>query len=268
MMEHLDEACEAIAAKVGTPEVAMVLGSGLGGYADALDDAVVVPYGAVPHMPQAKVAGHEGNLVVGTRHGKRVAILQGRPHLYEGHDPHAVVFGVRLLATLGAKTLFITNAAGAISSDLAPGDLMAIVDQINLTGRSLTGPHDERLGPRFMDMTNAFDPSLLEIAASVAHDQGFTLKRGVYVGLLGPAYETPAEVRMLRTMGADAVGMSTVLEVLAARHLGMRVLGLSCIANLGAGMGNDPLSHSEVTETAARVRGRFEALLSGVLGRV
>jgi purine-nucleoside phosphorylase len=177
-----------------------------------------------------------------------------------------VVFGIRLMAQLGARTLFVTNAAGGIASSFAPGDLMAITDQLNLTGTSsLLGPNDERLGERFVDMTTAYDPSLIATANGVARQLGFELRQGVYAGLLGPAYETPAEVRMLRTLGADAVGMSTVLEVLAARHLGLRVLGISCISNLAAGLSDGPLSHDEVKDTATRVRSRFESLLTGVL---
>ncbi len=269
MMGKLDQAKAAIANRVEAPEVAMVLGSGLGRYADTLEDARTIPYSEIPHMPLAGVSGHAGNLVVGRRGGKRVAAMQGRTHLYEGHGANDVTFGVRLLAWLGAKTLIVTNAAGGIDSRLRVGDLMAISDQMNLTGTSsLLGPNDEQLGPRFLDMTVAFDPRLIELATSVAADQGFELGRGVYAGLLGPAYETPAEIRMLRTLGADAVGMSTVLEVLAARHMGMRVLGISCISNLAAGVGEGPLSHADVEKTAARVRPRFESLLSGVLGAI
>ena len=266
MWEELDQARKAIADRVQAPDVAMVLGSGLGAYADTLEDARVIRYTEIPHMPLSDVSGHAGNLVIGGRGGKRVVAMQGRAHLYEGHTVKEVVFGVRLLAWLGAKTLIVTNAAGGISPELVAGNLMAITDQINMTGTSsLLGPNDERLGPRFVDMTAAFDPGLIEVAATVAADQGFGLKRGVYAGLLGPAYETPAEVQMLQTLGADAVGMSTVLEVLAARHMGMRVLGISCISNLAAGMGDGPLSHDDVQETARRVRSRFESLLSGVL---
>jgi len=265
MIEELDEAREAIGA-VQVPDVAMVLGSGLGAYADTLEDARAIPYVEIPHMRLSSVSGHAGNLVIGGRGGKRVVAMQGRTHLYEGHTAYDVTFGVRLLGRLGAKILIVTNAAGGISSELAVGDLMAITDQINLTGTSsLLGPNQERLGPRFLDMTAAFDPELIEMTATVTANQGFELKRGVYAGLLGPAYETPAEVRMLRTLGADAVGMSTVLEVLAARHMGMRVLGISCISNLAAGMGESPLSHGDVEETSGSVRSRFESLLSGVL---
>jgi purine-nucleoside phosphorylase len=217
-------------------------------------------------MPTAAVAGHAGNLVVGNRGARRIAAMQGRAHLYEGWGPRDVVFGVRLMAQLGARTLIVTNAAGGIAPHLVPGDLMAISDQLNLTGTSsLLGPNDERLGKRFVDMTDAYDRGLIDTASVVAQELGFELRRGVYAGLLGPAYETPAEVRMLRTLGADAVGMSTVLEVLAARHLGMRVLGISCISNLAAGLSDRPLSHEEVQETGRRVAARFESLLSGVL---
>ena len=266
MITALEEAKEAVSDRVGEADVALVLGSGLGAYADGLDDATAIPYARIPHMPSSGVSGHAGNLVAGKRGGRRVLAMQGRAHLYEGRSPGDVVFGVRLMASLGAKTLIVTNAAGGIASELEAGDLMAIRDQLNLTATScLVGPNYDSLGPRFLDMTSAFDPSLIELAAQVASDLGFELRRGVYAGLLGPTYETPAEVRMLRTLGADAVGMSTVLEVIAARHMGLRVLGVSCISNLAAGLGGGPLSHDEVEETAGRVRSRFESLLSGIL---
>lgn len=266
MKAALDQAKAAIEDETGEVEVAMVLGSGLGEYAHTLEDARSIPYQEIPHMPVSGVSGHAGNLVAGHKSNKRVIAMQGRAHLYEGRSPDEVVFGVRLMRWLGAETLIITNAAGGIGAGLEAGDLMAITDQLNLTGTSsLLGSNDEELGPRFLDMTAAFDPSLIETASRVAADLGFELKRGVYAGLLGPAYETPAEVRMLRTLGADAVGMSTVLEVLAARHMGFRVLGLSCISNLAAGISEGPLSHDDVEETASRVRERFGALLSGIL---
>ena len=266
MIDALQEAKAAISERTGQPELALVLGSGLGSYAKRLEGAQAIPYAEIPHMPVSSVSGHAGNLIVGERAGRRVVAMQGRTHLYEGSSPHEVVFGVRLMASLGATTLIITNAAGGIAPSLAAGDLMAIHDQLNLTGTSgLVGPHDPSLGARFVDMSAAFDPALIDTASQVAVKQGFELRRGVYAGLLGPAYETPAEVRMLATLGADAVGMSTVLEVLAARQLGLRVLGISCISNLAAGLAEGPLSHDEVKETAARVQGRFEALLDGVL---
>ena len=267
MMEKLDQAKTAIGDRVRTPDVAMVLGSGLGGYADTLEDARAIPYSEIPHMPLSGVSGHAGNLLIGRRGRKQVVAMQGRVHLYEGLAAYDVTFGVRLLAWLGARTLIVTNAAGGIASELRVGDLMAISDQMNLTGTSsLLGPNDEQLGPRFLDMTAAYDTALIQLAATVAADQGFELKSGIYAGLLGPAYETPAEIRMLRTLGADAVGMSTVLEVLAARHMGMRVLGISCISNLAAGIGGGPLSHDDVERTAIQVQPRFESLLSGILG--
>ncbi len=267
MTEELDQAKAAIERRgIVKPEVALVLGSGLGAYASSLSEPVTIPYAEIPHMPLSGVAGHEGNLVIGRKGGRAVVAMQGRAHLYEGYAAKDVVFGVRLMRWLGAKTMIVTNAAGGISGELAVGDLMAITDQINMTGTSsLLGPNDERLGPRFVDMTTAYDPELADTASEVARQQGFTLRRGVYAGLLGPAYETPAEIRMLRTVGADAVGMSTVLEVLAARHMGCRVLGISCISNLAAGMSDQPLGHDEVRETAQRVQPRFEALLSGIL---
>ncbi len=266
MMEALEQAKNAIASRTGKADIALVLGSGLGDYANSLEDARAIPYAEIPHMPLSGVQGHAGNLVMGHGAGKRVVAMQGRAHLYEGNSPGEVVFGVRLMGLLGAETLIVTNAAGGIAQDLEAGDLMAIRDQLNLTGTSsLIGPNDERRGPRFLDMSAAFDPELIEVASGLATGLGFELRHGVYAGLLGPAYETPAEVRMLRTLGADAVGMSTVLEVLAARHMGLRVLGISCISNLAAGISKVPLSHEEVTETAARVRPHFEALLSSVL---
>ena len=265
-MEKLERAKRAIGDGVGPVDVALVLGSGLGDFANGFDDARLVPYADIPHMPASGVSGHAGNLVAGLKGGQRVVAMQGRSHLDEGKTASEVVFGVRLMASLGAGTLIVTNAAGGIAPDLAAGDLMAIEDQLNLTGTSsLVGPNEERLGPRFLDMTRAYDPALIDRARSVAGSLGFELRRGVYAGLLGPAYETPAEVRMLGTLGADAVGMSTVLEVLAARHMGLRVLGISCISNLAAGIAEGSLSHEEVKETAGRVRERFEKLLTGVL---
>lgn len=266
MMEALDQAVEAVRKHAGKADIAMVLGSGLGDYADALEEAHAIPYAQIPRMPLSSVSGHAGNLVTGRKAGKQIVVMQGRAHLYEGRSAAEVVFGVRLMGRLGAETLIVTNAAGGIAPELDPGDLMAITDQLNLTGTSsLIGPNDDLLGTRFVDMTEAFAPDLIELASGVANDLGFELKRGVYAGLLGPAYETPAEVRMLRTLGADVVGMSTVLEVLAARHMKMRVLGISCVSNLAAGLSAGPLSHQEVQDTARRVQSRFRALLSGIL---
>ena len=249
-----------------SPKVALVLGSGLGSYADTLCQRTVIPYDSIPHMPTSKVVGHAGKLVVGEAAGMPVVAMQGRVHLYEGHPPADVVFGLRLMLRMGAEMVVITNAAGGCGEGMEAGDLMLIRDQLNLTGHSaLTGPNEDELGPRFPDMTQAYDPELGAIARQTAQAAGFELREGIYAGLHGPAYETPAEVRMLQGLGADAVGMSTVLEVMAARHMGARVLGISCITNKAAGISAHPLSHDEVTETATRVRERFIGLLDGVL---
>lgn len=252
-----------------SPSVALVLGSGLGSYADTLDDKVVVPYGAIGGMPVSKIEGHAGNLVFGRVGALDAVAMQGRVHLYEGHPAADIVFGVRLMQRLGARTLIITNAAGGCGEGFVAGDLMVITDHLNLTGRNcLEGPNEAAFGVRFPDMSQAYDPELGAMADAVAEAAGFSLQRGVYAGLLGPTYETPAEVRMLAGLGAQAIGMSTVLEVIAARHMGMRVLGVSCITNLAAGISDAPLSHDEVTETATRVRGQFVGLVQGVLERL
>ncbi len=265
----LGAAAQVVSSRVKTkPRVALVLGSGLGAWADDIEDAVKIPYDEIPGIPSSKVAGHAGRLVLGTAAGVPVVAMQGRVHLYEGHSAQSIVFGTRLMLTLGADTLLITNAAGGIDPTFAPGDLMLIEDHLNLTGDNcLRGENDDSLGPRFPDMSQAYDRELMGLADEVASADGYELKRGVYAGLLGPSYETPAEIRMLRTLGANAVGMSTVLEVIAARHMGARVLGVSCITNLAAGMQAE-LSHDEVKDTAERVRDRFVGLLSGVLGKL
>jgi purine-nucleoside phosphorylase len=249
-----------------TPQVALVLGSGLGALADVIEDGQSVSYTEVPGMKASAVVGHAGRFRAGKLFGRSVVAMQGRVHLYEGHSPAHVVLGVRLMLQLGAKTLLVTNAAGGIRSDLTPGTLMVIDDHLNLTGQNcLVGPDDPALGPRFPDMSEAYDPQLRASAQRVATGMQLPIATGVYAGLLGPTYETPAEIRMLRTLGADAVGMSTVLEVIAARHMGARVLGISCITNLAAGISNKPLSHAEVEETARESRERFARLIQGVL---
>ena len=251
------------------PRVALVLGSGLGGFADTLEAATKIPYGDIPTMPVSHVVGHAGNLVVGRAEGIDVVAMQGRVHLYEGHPPGDVVFGARLMIAMGARIVIITNAAGGANASFSPGDLMLIDDHLNLTGQSsLTGPNEDALGPRFPDMSHAYDPALVAMAIESAKAGGFELVRGVYAGNLGPAYETPAEVRMAQRLGADAVGMSTVLETIAARHMGARVLGVSCITNKAAGLSAQALHHAEVEETARAARDRFVALLRGVLARV
>lgn len=252
-----------------TPHVALVLGSGLGAYADALAQANRVPYAEIPGFPISSVPGHSGTLVIGEVNGLPVAVMQGRVHLYEGGGAEQVTFPLRALRRLDASHLLITNSAGSLNPDLGPGQLVLLTDHLNLTGTNpLVGENDERFGPRFPDMTVAYDLELRELAAAVAADLGLELRSGIYAGLLGPTYETPAEVRMVATLGADLVGMSTVLEVIVARHMGMRVLGLSCVSNLAAGLSAGPLSHDEVTETAAAVRDSFESLVDGVLRRL
>jgi len=245
------------------PRVGLVLGSGLGGFADELSGAARIPYAEIPEMPQPLVVGHAGNLCTGLIAGVPVACLQGRSHIYEGHTPARAVFGVRLLAELGCKVVLLTNAAGGIHASLAAGDLMLITDHLNLMGDNpLRGANFEG-GPRFPDLSQAYDADLLTAGHAAAHAAGVTLREGVYAAMLGPSYETPAEIRMLRTLGADAVGMSTVPEVIALRQIGVRVGAMSCITNLAAGISKRPLDHGEVEATARRSRSAFSQVLSG-----
>jgi purine-nucleoside phosphorylase len=253
----------------GVPDVAIVLGSGLGDFAGGLADAMTTPYGEIPHWPASAVIGHAGKLVVGTLRGKTVAALSGRAHYYEGHDLRTVTFATRVLGVLGVKTLILTNAAGGINTDFKPGTLMVIDDHINLLGSSpLIGPNENRFGARFPDMTEVYSKRLRAIADEAARTVGVPVAHGVYVALHGPSYETPAEIRFLRTIGADAVGMSTVPEALAARHMGLEVLGISCITNPAAGVLPEPLHHDEVMEVARRVKGEFSALLEAIVERL
>jgi purine-nucleoside phosphorylase len=251
------------------PEIAVVLGSGLGDFASALGDAVSMAYTGLPHWPASRVVGHAGTLVVGKARGKTIAALAGRSHLYEGHDAGRVAFAVRTLGLLGVKTLILTNAAGGVNTGFARGALMVIDDHINLMGHNpLVGDNDERFGLRFPDMTEVYSSRLRDMADRAGQALGLKLPHGVYAGLMGPSYETPAEIRYLRTIGADAVGMSTVPEAIVARHMQIDVLGISCITNMAAGVLPQPLHHSEVMETAARVRGQFIALLEGIIGQL
>ena len=251
------------------PAVAIVLGSGLGALADEVEDARSVAFGEVEGMVASGVAGHRGRFVAGRLEGTQVVMMQGRLHLYEGHRVDQVVFGVRLMIKLGASTLIVTNASGGLERTLGSGSLLAISDHINLTGQNcLVGSNDESDGPRFPDMTDAYDGPLRALAHSEARALGFDLYQGVYVGVLGPSYETPAEVRMLRGLGASVVGMSTVQEVLAARHLGARVLGISCVTNLAAGLGSGALTHSEVQQNAEASAQRLCGLIRGVVRRI
>jgi purine-nucleoside phosphorylase len=246
------------------PRVGVVLGSGLGAFADTLEELVKINYSDLPHMPQAAVAGHAGFLCFGKSGGVPIVCMQGRAHLYEGHPVDKVVQGVRIMARMGVSSVLLTNAAGGLEPSWAAGDLMVVVDHLNLTGTSpLVGSNDDTLGPRFPDMTEAYDLRLRTALHAVARDAGIALREGVYAALLGPSYETPAEVRMLRGLGAHAVGMSTVLETLALRHMRVRVGALSCITNLAAGIARGKLDHAEVEATAKARRADLLTLLGG-----
>ncbi len=266
--ERVEQAAAEVRRRAGhaVPDVAVVLGSGLGDFAGQLRDAISIPYGDLPNWPASKVIGHEGRLVVGTLGGRRVAALSGRAHFYEGHDLRTVTFATRVIGRLGVKRLILTNAAGGVNVDLTPGMLMVMDDHINLLGSNpLVGPNEDQFGPRFPDMTEIYSKRLRALADAVARAQGLRLGHGVYVALHGPSYETPAEIRFLRTIGADAVGMSTVPEAIVARQMGLEVLGISCITNAAAGVLPQPLNHAEVMEVAQRVKGAFGALLEGII---
>ncbi|EHS56632.1 purine-nucleoside phosphorylase [Paenibacillus kribbensis] len=263
----IQEAADYIHSKSGIrPEIGLILGSGLGILADLIQDGISIPYQEIPHFPVSTVEGHEGELLLGTIEGRAVVMMKGRFHMYEGYGPQLTAFPVRVMKQLGIQSLLVTNAAGGVNTSYQAGDLMVISDHLNLTGQNpLIGPNDAGLGVRFPDMSEAYSRRLREIAKQTAAKQGFSLQEGVYAGLLGPNYETPAEIVMLRTLGADAVGMSTVSEVIVARHAGIEVLGFSCITNMAAGILNQPLSHSEVMETAEKVREQFLKLVLAII---
>jgi purine-nucleoside phosphorylase len=251
------------------PMLGLILGSGLGLFADSFQNKTVIPFSHLPHFPSSTVLGHPGNLIFGNVEGVPVVALQGRAHLYEGYSAAEVSFPTRVLGVLGIRQLIVTNAAGGINTSLSPGDLMLITDHINLMGANpLTGPNIEQLGPRFPDMSEAYDGAMRRVALDVARQQGMDLREGIYIGLAGPSYETPAEIRMCRALGADAVGMSTIPEVIVANHMGIRVLGLSCITNMAAGMLPQKLTHEEVMNTTERAREKFESLLQGIIPRL
>jgi purine-nucleoside phosphorylase len=246
-----------------------VLGSGLNSFADQLRDAVRIPYATIPHFPRPTAEGHAGQLVIGTLAQVPVACMQGRVHLYEGFDIRDVVFPIRVLGRFGIKALILTNAGGGVNIDYEQGCLVVLSDHINLQGANpLIGPNDERFGPRFPDMTHAYFRPYRQIALEHGKKLGINIHEGVYAALAGPSYETPAEIRYLRTIGADVVGMSTVSEVIAARHMGIRVLAISCVTNMAAGILDRPLSHKEVLETGERVKGKFIQLLEAILPQV
>lgn len=278
--ENAVEAAEFISSRYPRgPKIAVVLGSGLGAFADELENSVRIPYEEIPHFVRSTVEGHAGQLVLGEIDDIPIAVQQGRFHYYEGYEMQQVMFPARVFGRMGAETLVLTNAAGSLKPVLSPGSLMLITDHINMMGvNPLRGPNDERFGPRFPDMTQVYDRELQEIANSAANaianerfesgadpERHDFLHRGVYCALSGPTYETPTEIRLYRALGADAVGMSTVPEAIAARHQGMRVLGISCITNFGAGMLDQPIDHAEVMETGARVAETFKELLRRII---
>ena len=268
-MKRIDEAAAKVLAVCGKADIGVILGSGLGDYAEALEDVVKLPYSEIPGFPRSTVAGHAGMWCCGTLYGKRMVMMQGRFHYYEGYGMKDVTLPVRVMQKIGVKTLVVTNAAGGVNLGYHPGELMVIGDIFSMTAQNpLIGPNLDAFGPRFPDMSCAFDKELRALAHECANEQGFALREGVYAQMTGPTYETPAEIRMLRTLGADAVGMSTVPEVIVARHGGMRVLGISCITNMAAGILDQPLNHAEVTETANRVKGQFRNLLDRIIEKM
>ena len=266
-----DEAVAAIRARVeGTlvPRVGVVLGSGLSAFGNAVENATRIPYAEIPNFPRPTAEGHKGELVLGEVAGVPVAVMSGRVHFYEGYSEHQVVYPVRVLGRLGVSTVILTNAAGAVNKKYRPGDFMALTDHLNLTGKNpLSGPNDPELGPRFPDMSQPYDHELRRLVVAGFRKVDATLHEGVYVGLLGPSYETPAEIAMFRMLGADAVGMSTVLETIAARHMGLKVIGISCITNAASDHG-ETLSHESVLEEGRKAEGRFVAALQATLGSI
>jgi purine-nucleoside phosphorylase len=251
------------------PTIGLVLGSGLGSFADELSDATRIPYANIPYFPLSTAIGHAGQMVIGNVGKVSVAAMQGRVHLYEGYSSNEVAFPIRVLGRMGIRAVILTNAAGGINLQYKQGALVVISDHINLQGTNpLVGPNDDRLGPRFPDMTQAYCKAYREITLQAARHLGKTVHQGVYAGLLGPSYETPAEIRYLRSIGADLVGMSTIPEVIAARHMGIKVLAISCVTNMAAGISDEVLKHEDVLATGERVKGDFVALLRAVLPEI
>lgn len=266
----LNEAKQYIAGQTSfKPTIGLILGSGLGVLADLIDEPTVINYADIPHFPVSTVQGHAGELVLGEIQGKHVIVMKGRFHAYEGYGMETVTFPVRVMKALGVELLLVTNASGGINMDYKPGDLMLITDHINLTARNpLIGPNEDELGVRFPDMSEAYSERVQDVARAVSEQLNIPLQQGVYAGLLGPSFETPAEIRMLRTLGCDAVGMSTVGEVIVANHAGIEVLGISCISNMAAGILKQPLSHEEVMETTEQAKEKFLKLILGILAEL
>lgn len=272
IFENMKNSAEYIKQKIAhpgfKPDIGIILGSGLGKLADEIN-GIKIPFSEIPGFQASAIQGHSGNLVIGEFCSKKVVAMQGRFHFYEGHSLRDVVFPVYVMKLLGIKNFMVTNAAGGINKSFSPGDLMLIEDHINFTGKNpLIGSNIDELGVRFPDMSEAYSKSLIDLAKKTADKLRIRVKKGVYIWLTGPNYETPAESRMLRALGADAVGMSTVPEVLAARHAGMNVLGISCITNMAAGILGQPLDHSEVIETVAKVEKNFVALIKGIIKKI
>ncbi|MGE7601361.1 purine-nucleoside phosphorylase [Peribacillus sp. NPDC097675] len=267
MFDKIETAAEFIKGKIdGTPDIGLILGSGLGVLADEIENPIIIPYQDIPEFPVSTVEGHAGQLIIGNLSGKKVVAMQGRFHFYEGYSMGKVTFPVRVMKLLGVEQLIVTNAAGSVNESYAPGDLMIITDHINLMGDNpLIGANEERFGPRFPDMSEAYNKELREKAKTIASTLGLDVKEGVYIGNTGPTYETPAEVRMARVLGGDAVGMSTVPEVIVARHCGMKVLGISCLTNMAAGILDQPLSHLEVIETTEKVKSGFLEFVKSIV---
>ncbi|MFJ7637085.1 purine-nucleoside phosphorylase [Peribacillus sp. NPDC097264] len=267
MFNSIETAAEFIKNKVdGTPDIGLILGSGLGVLADEIENPIIIPYHEIPEFPVSTVEGHAGQLVIGNLSGKQVVAMQGRFHFYEGYSMEKVTFPVRVMKLLGVETLIVTNAAGSVNESYAPGDLMIITDHINLMGTNpLIGANEDRFGPRFPDMSEAYNKELRAKAKTIASTLGLDVKEGVYIGNSGPTYETPAEVRMARVLGGDAVGMSTVPEVIVARHCGMKVLGISCLTNMASGILDQPLSHVEVIETTEKVKSSFLEFVKSIV---
>jgi purine-nucleoside phosphorylase len=267
-----DEAVAAVRARVKgpvAPRVGVVLGSGLAAFGNSIENAVRIPYADIPHFPRPTAEGHKGELVLGDVSGVPVAVMSGRVHFYEGYSDQQVVYPVRVLGRLGVKAIVLTNAAGAVNKLYKPGDFMVLRDHLNLTGRNpLLGPNDPELGPRFPDMSQPYDFALRGLALAAFRGAQATVHEGVYVGLLGPSYETPAEIKMFRLFEADAVGMSTVLETIAARHMGIKVIGISCITNAASDHGGEALSHASVLEESRKAEGKFVAALRATIGNI
>lgn len=268
LLQQIQDSVQDIHAQTQLPvTIGLILGSGLGGFYQLIPHRIEIPYQNIRHFPISTVEGHAGKLVIGEYQGKKLVVMAGRFHHYEGYTTQQVVYPVRVMAQLGIKTLIVTNAAGGVNKSFVPGDLMLIDDHINTISNPLLGPNCP-VGPRFPDMSKAYTPKLKEIALQAAQKHQINLRRGVYIALTGPSYETPAEINMLRVLGADAVGMSTAPEVIAARHIGLDILGISCITNMAAGILNQPLCHEEVAATAQKVTDKFTNLITEIIANI